>query len=438
VIRHYCVREWQKLSHGDGDGQISLVHAEQLYQTASRSLLAGKRGNLVLEHWKDGLSARNVVGIVSAHECSLEILPKIETLESEGQETATRERLIHMLCVALDVKIDSGRMAALGLQQYNLLEILIGLFANKLSEAVRRGMPRRYVAHEDDLSALRGRLNVARQFTTHAVNPSKLACGYDDFSPDIPLNQAMKAVVAKLIKVSQLASNRKLLNELQFTYADITGVPPQNIHWERITLDRTNERWSELVSMARLLLGDRFQTTSAGRDGGYSLLFDMNVLFESYITRLLRRALSPKGYSVTAQGGRLYCLTEKETGDNLFQTKPDIIIKQGDCKLMIVDTKWKSHPDQSEARKRGVSQADVYQMMAYGRIYGCQKLMLLYPGHVSSGHTNGVTARHSITNCDDELMTATIDVGASNMVVSDCLGEMIALELAEGCQAEMA
>jgi 5-methylcytosine-specific restriction endonuclease McrBC regulatory subunit McrC len=29
--------------------------------------------------------------------------------------------------------------------------------------------------------------------------------------------------------------------------------------------------------------------------------------------------------------------------------------------------------------KQGVSQADVYHLMAYGRLYDCPKVMLLYP-----------------------------------------------------------
>jgi 5-methylcytosine-specific restriction enzyme subunit McrC len=51
-----------------------------------------------------------------------------------------------MLAVALDIAIDSGRITELGWQRENLLEILVGLFARKLVDAVRLGLPRRYGA----------------------------------------------------------------------------------------------------------------------------------------------------------------------------------------------------------------------------------------------------------------------------------------------------
>ena len=54
-------------------------------------------------------------------------------------------------------------------------------------------MPRRYVGHEDDLSALRGRLDVKRQFTVLAASPQRLACRFDELSTDIALNRIMKA-----------------------------------------------------------------------------------------------------------------------------------------------------------------------------------------------------------------------------------------------------
>ena len=72
-----------------------------------------------------------------------------------------------MLAVALDLRIETGRITELDWQRETLLEIFIRVFCDKLTEAVRRGMPRRYLGHEDDLSALRGTLDVPRQFTRH-------------------------------------------------------------------------------------------------------------------------------------------------------------------------------------------------------------------------------------------------------------------------------
>jgi 5-methylcytosine-specific restriction enzyme subunit McrC len=273
---------------------------------------------------------------------------------------------------------------------------------------VRRGLPRRYCAREEDLPALRGRLDMVRQFSTLAGNPTRLACRYDEMSRDILLNQAMKAAVTLLLKVSHSAANRRLLAQLAFDYADITSVPPRSIRWKEIGLDRTQERWRELVELARLLLGGRYQTTSSGGSPGFSLLFEMNVLFEAYVARLLAAAFSRSDLRIVSQGGRLYCLAD-EAGIPRFQTRPDILVKRGNNVVLIVDTKWKRIAARIDDAKQGVSQADVYQLMAYGRVYRCRELMLLYPHHRGLAES-GVTGVHDVTNCNDRLATATLDL----------------------------
>ena len=107
-----------------------------------------------------------------------------------------------------------GEFAALDTQRRDLLEILIRLFANRLLSAVRRGMPRRYLTHEEDLALLRGGLDVKRQFTHLAVRPNRLACRYDELSSDTPLNRVLKAAVSRLAGCTRSAANARRLAEL--------------------------------------------------------------------------------------------------------------------------------------------------------------------------------------------------------------------------------
>ncbi|MCK3644761.1 McrC family protein, partial [Escherichia coli] len=74
----------------------------------------------------------------------------------------------------------------------------------------------------------------------------------------------------------------------------------------------TGRRWRGLLALARLLLADQYQQTTSGKAGGHALLFEMNVLFEEYIGRLLQRALAPSGLRVRLQGGLRHCLHDGE------------------------------------------------------------------------------------------------------------------------------
>lgn len=409
----YTVREWDKLAYGDGEGQIPVHHADRLAGLAARSVFAGRGGSGVLEHGRQALRARGVVGILAAGDASLEILPKIDVVPGETpdhQNAAIRKRLVHMLAVAFDLKIDLGVITDLAWQRETLLEILIRIFCEKLTAALRKGMPRRYIAHEDDLPTLRGQLDITRQFTHHAVNPSRLACRFDLLSEDIALNRIMKAAVLRLLRISRRSANQQRLRELAFVYADIVDVPVSGLRWDEVVIDRTNRSWQDLFAMARLFLQDRYQTTTGGAGQGTAMLFEMNALFEEYVGRLIARALAGTGLTVSLQGGRLFCLSAQDSERGLFQTKPDILIRRGTAITHVIDTKWKRISSRIDDPKQGVSQADVYQMMAYAQLYHAPRLTLLYPHHLGLGPEDLVHARHRITGHQTTLETASIDV----------------------------
>ena len=418
------IREWERIGYGTDATAIPASQANRLAAEARASAFSGLGGEGVLEHGRKGLRARGVVGVIATPDCQLEILPKIEGAgESDVDDATLRHRLIHMLAMARDIRIDARAITQLGWQRDTILELLIRLYCRKLADAVRQGIPQQYTEQEDDLPTLRGRLDVTRQFSTLAVSPQKLACRLDARSPDIALNQVMRAAIGKLSRFARAPDNQRALRELSFAYADISEVSPGALRWDLIVLDRTSTRWRELLSLARLFLGDRHQQTSAGPIDGFALLFEMNILFEEYVARLLARALAGTGLSVSAQGGHRDCLFQGETGR--FRTRPDLIVRRGNQIAVIIDTKWK-RITRIDDPKRGVSQADVYQLMAYGRLYDCSQVVLLYPHH-GGLPTDPILQRYSIArpSAQESLFVATLDVTGPHREHQTALGELI-------------
>ena len=418
------IREWERIGYGEDENSIPIPQADRLAAEARASAFSGLGGEGVLEHGRRGLRARGVVGVIATPDCQLEILPKIEGAGEIGTDPTLRNRLIRMLAIVLDVRIDARAITQLGWQRDTILELLIRLYCSKLADAVRQGIPQQYTEREDDLLSLRGRLDVTRQFSTLAVSPQKLACQFDERSPDVALNQIMRATVGKLSRLAQALDNQRALRELSFAYADISEVSPGALRWDLIVLDRTNTRWRELLSLARLFLGDRHQQTSAGPIDGFALLFEMNILFEEYVARLLARALTGTGLSVSAQGGHRDCLFEGETGR--FRTRPDLIVRRGDQIAVIIDTKWKRITRRIDDPKRGIIQADVYQIMAYGRLYECPQVVLLYPHH-SGLSSDPMLQRYSVAKpgAQERLLVATLDVTGPHREHQSALGDLV-------------
>lgn len=422
-MKHLSINEWGKVAIGNGEKAFTDAQASALLSAAREHPCANKHGTNILIDRRTFLYAQQVVGVIAAKGCSLEILPKVDSQDDKkekdepDQQKTARAQLVAMLDIAYKLNLSEGRQSTLATQNETLLEIFIRIFADKLLEQVRRGLARNYKEYEDDLPALRGRLNVTRQFTINAVRPDRLSCRFDQLDSDTPLMRIMAAAVLFLNPYCKNHETRRKLNELRFMLADIPIMPISKLPWKMVHINRSNLRWESLFNLAKLLLKKDWQTTQSHREApdGVTLLFPMNDLFEAYIAALLRRVLNPIGVDVIEQGGRKYCLGDY-SGNLLkdgivFQTKPDIILRHGKKDLMIIDTKWKKLSDDVLNKKQGVSQSDVYQLMAYARLYKCKKLMLLYPS--IPNELCGTRQEFGIAEGTERLSIATIDIAQS-------------------------
>lgn len=430
-MTHRTIREWASVAVGQDARGVTRAEADALLAAARAHPLANRLGTNVLVDGGRRLHARQMVGVIAAEGCSLEILPKVDPDAADGEADSTvRKRLVRMLDVALGLDLVAGPAVAMERQDETLLDVLIRLFAEGLLAQVRRGLPRRYLQCEDDLPALRGRLDVARQFTRNAVRPDRLACRFDQLDPDTPLMRVMAAAVVFLTPHARHVETQRRLVELRHTLADIPLVPVGRLPWRAVRIDRSNRGWASLFALAKLLLRREWQDIGHEDDGfeGITLLFPMNDLFEAYIAALARQALAGSGVEVSAQGGGLFCLG-LHTGEHLehgtsFRTRPDLILRRCDGRpLAIVDTKWKTLDADPLARKHGVGQGDVYQMMAYARLYRCRELMLLYPA--IPGAQTGRRTAFGMVGGSERLSVAEVDVSQSEADIVAGLGSML-------------
>lgn len=421
-MTHLSVHEWGRVAVGEGG--FTRNQADALLAAARLHISGGAEGTGILVDHHRHLTARQVVGVLSTKGCSLEILPKIDPTSPEEDAPTVRAKLVHMLDIALGLDLSLGQSEAMARQNETLLDIFIRLFSDHLLAEVRRGLPRQYCARENDLPALRGQLDVVRQFTTHAVRPDRLACQFDVLETDTPLMRIMKACVIALTRHSRKLDTQRKPAELRYMLAEIPDMAARSLPWDQVSIDRSNRRWQRLFELAALFLRRKWQATH--HDGlaakGITLLFPMNDLFEAYVAAQLRRTLAGSGLKVIEQGGLRYCLGEWRDNENcrayLFQTKPDIILRdQKGITCAIIDTKWKKLSEDPLDRRHGVRQNDVYQMMAYARLYDCNSLMLIFPS--APGHGSGVRRVFGINGGNERLTIATIDLVSQSTVATD-------------------
>jgi len=339
-----------------------------LLETLARDWPAG-----VLEWRRRQFKFAGFCGVVRVDGLVMEVLPKI-TAEQLPEATA-RGALVNMLRAtgAFPPEIAGGTTLDLG--RHHLLDIFILSFCRQVNRELVGGLIRRYQDVRANLTAVRGRIDFVRQARHNLVHQERVACRYEELTADNPYNRVLKGVLLRLARVSIAPDVRRSIGELLVRLAEVSEVAVSLKDAQVLAFDRSNRRWENVFKQCEWLLSGINPAVAAGRSESVALLFDMNRLFEAWVTRQWRRWLGPQGFTIQTQGPRWY-LAQDSTGKDTFQLRPDITVWDTEGKLVqMLDAKWK----QPGEDLTGISRADVYQMVAYAVRYGCESVGLVYP-----------------------------------------------------------
>ena len=327
------------------------------------------------------LFAGNYVGIIETRRKTvLEILPKVDLAKGESENTVkkTKDTFFKMLRAWRGFKSQAvfNETQINAVRRFNMMEVFVHLFLNNLVRLTQRGLARHYQPVEDNLPCFRGRILFPHHIRENASNRARFYVCYDEFSADRPANRLIHSTIKELTGTARQPRNQQLLHQLRIGFSDIPlSMHPQS-DWDRHQVDRTIQHYDAVMQWVGLFLFNQGLTTFAGRHVNQALLFPMWEIFEDFVAASFRR--HQDGYTVRKQGPRKFLVTDaQERG--VFEMKPDICLMSGDRTEFILDTKWKRLNAEDGDLKRGVNQADMYQMFVYGKKYGCRKVALVYP-----------------------------------------------------------
>ena len=362
-----------------GLSQDELKDLKEFALEHQRDDLGNYRPVLTVRNGK--LIAGNYVGIVETRKGTvLEILPKVDFAEGESENTVkkTKEVFFKMLRTWRGFKSQAVFNASHidAVRRFNMLEVFVHLFLNNLVRLTQRGLARHYRPEEDNLPCLRGRILFPQHIRDNASNRARFYVGYDEFSANRPANRLIHSTIDRLIGTARQPRNQLLLHQLRIGFSDIPLSTHPQSDWDRHRVDRTIRHYDAVMQWVRLFLFNQGLTTFAGKHVNQALLFPMWEIFEDFVATSFRRYQD--GYTVRKQGPRKYLVTDAQKR-GVFEMKPDISLMSGDRTVFILDTKWKRINAEDGGLKRGVNQADMYQMFVYGKKYGCGKVALVYP-----------------------------------------------------------
>jgi 5-methylcytosine-specific restriction enzyme subunit McrC len=144
---------------------------------------------------------------------------------------------------------------------------------------------------------------------------------------------------------------------------------------------RQNERFADIFGFACMLLEGQAPDARSGEVETFSLLFDMEQVFERYVAAFLASEVMPRFADASlfpqAKGQRHNLYVDGQ--EKVLRMAPDLVFVHetaGAKRTLIIDTKWKRLSEEEGGRP---SRADLYQLYAYLHRFDCQRAHLLYP-----------------------------------------------------------
>ncbi|WP_066358285.1 McrC family protein [Aliarcobacter cryaerophilus] len=314
------------------------------------------------------LQAQNYVGVIQTKDgTTIEILPKIKNAKTEK----SKDILIKMLKTLKNSPFKNLSVANLKSSKIPLFEIFISMFLEELTLLVRNGIKSDYISKEENLKFLKGKLKISEQIKYNTIHKERFFVQYEEFISNRVENRLIKTTLQFLYNKSKLNKNQQRIREFLFVFDEIEISHNIKTDFSKIKLNRQMKDYEQVLLWCKTFLFENSFSPYKGNDIAFALLFDMNLLFESFVYSYLKKS---SNFQDIKSQDRTHHLAY-ENGIGRFRLKPDIVINGG---KIIADTKWKILSE--DKAYNGVLQDDMYQLYAYGTKYdNCEKIYLIYP-----------------------------------------------------------
>jgi 5-methylcytosine-specific restriction enzyme subunit McrC len=202
----------------------------------------------------------------------------------------------------------------------------------------------------------------------------KVSCSFDAFEFDNKFNRIIKFVCKQLLPLAKQSANRQKLREILFILDDVADEPATADDCSRIAFNPMFEDFATVRDYCYLFLKNSISLSHNNKLQLFAFLLPMEYVFEDFIYGFIDQEI--ESIKVNAQN-----MSKSLDKSELFKLRPDLMLQYGD-KRIIADTKCKIIYNNDSDPKNGLSQSDLYQMVAYAIRFELTDIVLFYPDTV--------------------------------------------------------
>ena len=330
-------------------------------------------------HKSKQLKSNKYVGVIHYQGEKINLLPKIffdrYKSYSTNEVNQIQNHILWWLSYCRKIKFPNYQ-ASLGSAKSDFFEVLIYLFSKYTRELLNSSIYQQYEEVNRELSFIKGRLNTNEYINENLSKGKwhKLNCTYDAFVFDNEFNRIIKYVTTLLFSVSSNQENKKYLREILFILDEVSDERATAEQCARISFNPMFGEFETVRDYCQLFLTNCVSFDYKNDLKLFAFLLPMEYVFEDFIFGFIDKELE----NVTAKAQRSDTYLDEGKAFNL---KPDLWLKT-ESKSLIADTKYKIVYADEKAPKKGISQSDLYQMLAYAVRFEVDEIILFYPNTI--------------------------------------------------------
>jgi 5-methylcytosine-specific restriction enzyme subunit McrC len=337
---------------------------------------------LNLLHKNNEIKSSKYVGVIHFEGHKINLLPKIfydnSKVYHEQEITQIQNHILWWLSYCRKIKFPNYQ-STLGNTKSDFFEVLVYLFSKYSKNLLGNSIYQQYEEINQELTFVKGRVNTSDYINQNLSTGRwhKISCTYDAFVFDNEFNRILKYVTSLLFNATRNQENKKNLRDILFILDEVSDVTATAEQCSKISFNPMFSDFETVRDYCYLFLNNCISFDYKNDLKLFAFLLPMEYVFEDFIFGFIEKEIE----SIQAKAQRRDTYLDESKFYNL---KPDLFL-QSSLKSIVADTKYKIIYSEESDPKKGISQNDLYQMLAYAVRFDVDEILIFYPNTLKKG-----------------------------------------------------
>ncbi len=315
---------------------------------------------------KIGIKFNSYVGVITVKDLTIYVLPKADKDAKDGDKDLWQHRLTFMLSQVRKLNVQTTAPANLQWRPNVLLNIFLKKFLDEVAVLLNRGLVKTYRKTDGNRTALKGKLLFNKQIAVNCVHQELFYVRYTTYDYNHILNRIIRQALLAICDITNSSDIKGRATSTLFNFPELDEIAVTPELFSRLIFDRKSEDYRAVIKLAEMILLNYSPDLHHGNNHVWTLMFDMNKLWEEFVFVTLRRKMTD--YHVEEQDSRNFWEGTDFNRSKTKKVRADIVISTNDGRF-VLDTKWKTPYDKDSSGTVDISDEDLHQMYVYSHIY---------------------------------------------------------------------